>query len=120
MYPSSQQKTIASAPTVEVLEEMALAMAQSTICGAMQASQTSRAVLAERMSRPRSFVTRMLGGAHNLTIKTMAKALAGCGYELRFSFAPIESTSTKLVQEPEPEVKTQTCEANNSNFALAA
>ncbi len=46
--------------------------------------------VAEKMSRPRSFVTRMLSGSHNLTVKTFARALAACGYELKLSYGPIQ------------------------------
>jgi hypothetical protein len=76
-------------PDMEILEESALAMAQATIQNAINASGISRSELARRMNRPRSFVTRMLSGDHNLTVKTMSRALAACGYELRFGYEPI-------------------------------
>jgi transcriptional regulator with XRE-family HTH domain len=69
---------------VGVLEESALAMAQSTIQFAINESGLSRADLARRMQCDRSFVSRMLSGNHNLTVKTMARSLAACGFEVRF------------------------------------
>lgn len=72
-----------------VLEEAALAMAQSTIQNAMNDSGLNRSELARRMECDRSFVSRMLSGGHNLTIKTMAKSLAACGFEIRFQPVPI-------------------------------
>lgn len=72
----------------DVLAESALAMAQATICAAMRESQITKAHLARRMGCPRSFVSRMLGGSHNLTVKTFARAMAACGYELRFEKVP--------------------------------
>jgi len=74
---------------VEVLEESALAMAQSTIQNAMDEAQISRADLAYKMGCHRSLVTRMLSGSHNLTIRTMSRALAACGSEVRFQRVPI-------------------------------
>jgi transcriptional regulator with XRE-family HTH domain len=74
---------------IEVLEESALAMAQSTIQNAIIDAGISKSDLARRMEIGRSGISRILSGSHNLTIKTMARALAGCGYEVRFEAAPI-------------------------------
>lgn len=74
---------------VGILEESALARAQSTVQRAINQAGISRADLARRMGCHRSFVSRMLSGDHNLTIKTMARALAVCGFEARFQHAPI-------------------------------
>ena len=76
-------------PDLEVLEESALAMAQATIQNAMDEASISKAVLARSMDRPRSFITRMLSGHHNLTVKTMARSLLACGYQIEFGVAPI-------------------------------
>ena len=75
---------------VEILEESALAMAQSTIQGAVDAAGISKADLARKIGCNRSFVSRMLTGSHNLTIKTMARTLAACGFEVRFEKVRIE------------------------------
>jgi hypothetical protein len=80
---------------VEVLEESALAMAQATIQNAINDAALSRAELARRMQCSRSLITRMLAG-HNLTIKTMARALAACQMEVRFEKVPIEWTWAAL------------------------
>jgi|SRR5947209_20259026 len=74
----------------EIVEESALAMAQSTIQNAIDAAQISKADLARKMRCNRSVVSRMLRGSHNLTIKTMARALAACGCEIRFENVPLE------------------------------
>ena len=75
---------------LEVLQESALAMAQATLQNAMDASGLTRSELADRMSRPRSYLSRMMSGSHNLTIKTFARALAACGFEAKFEFTPIQ------------------------------
>lgn len=77
-------------PDLDVLEEAALAMAQATIQNAITQSGISRAELARRLQRPRSFISRMLKGDHNLTVKTMARALAACGREVRFGSEPLD------------------------------
>ena len=74
---------------VGVLEESALAMAQSTIQNAINQVGITKADLARKMDCHRSYVSRMLSGNHNLTIKTMSRALAVCGFEVRFQHAPI-------------------------------
>lgn len=81
-------KYMGSQIDAEVLEESALAMAQSTIQKAIKQAGISRADLARNMSCNRSFISRMLSGSHNLTIKTMARALASCGFEVRFERVP--------------------------------
>jgi hypothetical protein len=74
---------------IGVLEESALACAQSTIQNAINQAGISRTALARKMNCHRSFVSRMLTGNHNLTIKTMSRALAACGFEVRFLQVPI-------------------------------
>jgi hypothetical protein len=73
----------------EILEESALAGAQATIQIAMNQVGLKPYQLAERMERPRSFISKMLGGGHNLTVRTFARALFACGFEPRFELKPI-------------------------------
>jgi transcriptional regulator with XRE-family HTH domain len=72
-------------PDLEVLEESALFTAQATIQNAINDAGLSRAELAKRMKCPRSFVTRMMSGRHNLTVRTMSRAILACGYEVGFT-----------------------------------
>ena len=85
---------------IEVLEESALAMAQSTIQHAMDESGMSKAELARKMNRNRSLVSHMLSGSHNLTIKTMARSMAACGFEVRFQPVRLEWNWVNI---PEPQ-----------------
>lgn len=89
---------------VEVLEEAALAMAQSVIQNAIDESGISRAELARRMERNRSFISRMLSGSHNLTVKTMARSLAACGFEVRFERVPIACNWVEAEPLPAPKM----------------
>jgi len=74
---------------LDVVEESALAMAQSTIHNAIKKSGVSRAEVARRMKCNRSIISRILSGNHNLTIKTMARSLAVCGFEVQFQPVPL-------------------------------
>jgi plasmid maintenance system antidote protein VapI len=74
---------------LDILQESALAMAQSTIQEAMNKGGMKPTKLAETMGRHKSYVSRMLSGHHNLTIKTFALALAACGFEPEFGLVPI-------------------------------
>jgi transcriptional regulator with XRE-family HTH domain len=85
----------------EVLEESALAMAQSVIQNAINDAQLSQSDLSRRMRCNRSVVSRILNGNHNLTIKTMARALAACGSEVRFQAVPIEWNWSAIPDFPE-------------------
>lgn len=76
-------------PDLEVLEESALFMAQATIQNAINDAGLSRADLAKKMNCPRSFISRMMSGRHNLTVRTMARAMLACGFEVGFSRTPI-------------------------------
>jgi hypothetical protein len=75
---------------VDVIVESALAMAQATIQKAMREGEVRNVDLATRLGRPRSFISKMLSGSHNLTVKTLARALAVCGYELTWQYRPIQ------------------------------
>jgi transcriptional regulator with XRE-family HTH domain len=75
---------------VDVIVESSLAMAQATIENAMKDRNLRNADLAQRLNRPRSFVSRIMRGSHNLTVKTLARALAVCGYELTWAYRPVK------------------------------
>jgi len=87
---ATTQQRVDEIVDLEVIEESALAMAQSTIQNAITKSGISRAEMARRMNRNRSFISRLLSGSHNLTVKTMARGLAVCGFEVRFQAVALE------------------------------
>lgn len=91
-------------PDWAVLEESTLARAQSFIQQAICDARISRSELARKMSCPRSFVTRMMGGSHNLTVRTMTRALLACGYEIEFTRKPATSN---WISHTSPTVTTQ-------------
>lgn len=73
---------------LDQMEEIALAMAQAEIEDAVSCSGLKYSQVAERADRPKSFISKILRGNHNLTIRTMARMFAACGYELRFGREP--------------------------------
>jgi hypothetical protein len=74
---------------LDVVQESALAGAQATIHDAMVAAGLKPVELAKKLGWHRSTVSRIMNGQHNLTVKTFALALAGCGYKLKFEYAPL-------------------------------
>ena len=74
---------------IEQYEEVAIAMAQSEICRALEASGRRRSELAKRAGWSRPFITKILR-ADNLTVRTLARAVFVLGYELRFSLVPVK------------------------------
>ena len=91
---------------VDLVQGASLAMAQATIQNAINRRKISRTDLAKRMGRQRSFVTRMMRGDYNMTIRTFALALAACAYRPTFGFTPVtwmwadesEKTTRKITE----------------------
>ena len=57
----------------DVVVETSLAMAQATIQKAMRESKIARGPC-RTIGPTRSFISKMLSGSHNLTVKTLARA----------------------------------------------
>lgn len=74
---------------LDVIEETAIALAQSSIESARLKAGLSRADLARAMGRSASYITRILKGDHNLTVRTLARALGACGVDLEFQAVPL-------------------------------
>jgi len=89
---------------LDIIGESALAIAQSTIQNAITKSGISRAEMARRMKCNRSMISRLLTGSHNLTVKTMARSMAVCGFEVRFEPIALEWNWAALARPPKDEV----------------
>jgi hypothetical protein len=85
----AQKPSGTAAVDLDVLQESALAIAQATIQNAMDESGLKPSTLAEKMGRKRPFVSRMLRGNYNMTIKTFALALGACGYRVKLGYGPL-------------------------------
>jgi hypothetical protein len=87
-------KTKITDEELESLEGITLAMAQSELQAAMDESGMKPSQVADSIKRPRPFISRILRGDHNLTIRTMARVFGACGFEIRFGRTSICATST--------------------------
>ena len=65
-----------------IVEESAIARAQCLVQQAMDAAHLLPPALARKMKRSSQFGAYVLQS--NLTIRTLARALAACGYEVEF------------------------------------
>ena len=55
------------------------------IATALEGTDTTRAELARRMGRTRAFITHILSGERNLTMRTFADAMTCLGFEVSMS-----------------------------------
>lgn len=76
-------------PDPETSAGAMLATAQGAIWSAMNGAGLNQTELAAKMGKHKSYITRILKGDHNLTIKTFASALAACGVRTDFDRKPI-------------------------------
>lgn len=76
-----------------VMQESAIYRVTDLIEEKMAAHNISRAQLANLMKRSRGWVTQMLDGEGNKTIRTVADALAVLGYEFKPVAERIEETA---------------------------
>ena len=95
---------------LDVLQEMALAMAQATMQNAMNKAHLSRAEIARQMGCSKSFVTRILGGGHNLTVRTFARVLGICGTEVEFQSTPVTCGWSDVPHSIASNLTTDSCE----------
>ena len=80
---------------LDVATEVALAMAQSTVQQAIDKARITKAELARRTGLTRPYVSAILKGSHNLTVKTMSRCLFACGYEVAFKLRSLAPTAKK-------------------------
>jgi len=56
----------------------------------MESGGLSRADLALKLGKTKGWVTQLLDGERNKTVRTVADVFAALGYSLHFSYAPID------------------------------
>jgi len=84
-----QDELETSRKTFEYRLEKILIQLGEDICRLMRDQQISRAEVAERLGVSRAYVTRVLNGNPNLTIKTLLKLSDALGHELAIHFVPM-------------------------------
>lgn len=82
----------------EFWEEDAIIGFTEDVCLAMEQAGVSRAELARRLGTSQAYVTKVLRGNANFTIKTMVRLAAALDSELRVHFAPRRSHPYRLDQ----------------------
>jgi len=108
--PSWFERTILTDNQRRLFEQERLILeATEGICEAMEAKGLTRADLARRIGKSRAYVTQILSGARNMTLRTLADVFFVCGARVQVSNEPLSATSfvfnegtdTVAVQVPE-------------------
>ncbi len=68
--------------------------ATETVSKLMQAQGVTKADLARRLGRSRAFVTQLLNGSANMTLKTLAEVMNALGSEISIGAKPIETSTS--------------------------
>lgn len=84
-------------------QERSIMQVTELICALMEARGISRADLAEAMNKSRSYVTQLLDGETNMTIRTISDAFTALGREMQLYHCPIS-----ILQEKETKEKMET------------
>lgn len=67
-------------------QEELIVEASDCICDELERQNLSRATLAERLGRSKAYVTQMLNGSRNMTLRTLADAAYALGKHVRIQF----------------------------------
>ena len=65
-------------------EELILEVTE-VLCGILEQETISRKELAERLGKTKGFVSQLLNGGRNLTLRTVADIMHVLGYKVKFS-----------------------------------
>ncbi len=71
-------------------QEHAIIEATELICAIMKEDGVTRSQLAQRLGKTRGWVTQLLDGAANMTLRTAADIFTALGYELRLGACRLE------------------------------
>jgi hypothetical protein len=59
------------------------------VCRVMDETRTSRSVLAKLLGRTKGYITQLLSGRRNLTLRTWADMMTALGHEARVTVQPL-------------------------------
>lgn len=76
-------------------QERAIYEVTEKIEAAMEDRYVGRSELAERLGKSKSWVTQLLDGEANKTIRTVADVFAVLGYEMRIFYDPIQISNRR-------------------------
>lgn len=66
----------------------------------MDSNEVSKAELARRLGRTRAYITQILSGARNMTLRTFADVLFACGVRARIRLEPLKHDSVLIATSP--------------------
>lgn len=75
-------------------QEKAILDTTELICQVMSEKGVSRSELARRLGRSKGYITKLLDGSANMTIRTLSDVFSALGYEFRASCKPIDNANT--------------------------
>ena len=73
-------------------QERAIQEATDLICEVMEEQGVSRADLARRLGTTKSYITQLLDGRYNMTVRTMSDVLGALGRAVHFQDGPLSVT----------------------------
>ena len=68
-------------------EELIMEVTES-LCELLEKAGVSRQELAKRLGKSKGFVSQLLNGGRNLTLRTLADVVQALGYKISLGFAP--------------------------------
>ena len=78
-----------------VLVESALARSQCAVQLAIDGAGITQTELARRLTLEQGNISLRLSGRHGMSVRTLAKTVLACGYDLRFEIVPLAKKEAK-------------------------
>jgi transcriptional regulator with XRE-family HTH domain len=82
-------------------QERLILDATENVFALMESNEVSKAELARRLGRTRAYITQILSGARNMTLRTLADVLFACGARARIRTEPLEYDSIVVAASPQ-------------------
>lgn len=109
MSKSFLERFVESPPNMRRFQqERAILQATGEICLALESQGLTRADLAERLGKTAGWVTQLLDGKKNKTVRTIADVLAVLGLEMHITSRPISLGREATGGLPKPPLPTTT------------
>ncbi len=78
-------------------QERSILEATEMICSLMKSQKVSRAELARRLQKSKGYITQLLDGATNMTLRTVSDVFVALGKEFHPSASPLEGQPTMTI-----------------------
>lgn len=80
-----------------VEQEDLILSATELVCELMEEKSTSKADLARAIGRSRGYVTQILAGSRNMTLRTLADLTFAMGHRIEIDTRPLSSSNSDLI-----------------------